>query len=577
MEHIPREFIRLLLDKIDLVELLGARLSLKKKSASNYFACCPFHNEKTASFSVSQTKQFYYCFGCGAHGNAIDFLMQFDHLSFPETVETLARQVGMEVPKTQRAGEEIHRTEPLYVLMEEATRFYQGQLRKSERTIEYLKKRGISGHTAKQFDLGYAPHQWDALLQHLSALNDDKQKMLSAGLIVKKEEGRYYDRFRDRVMFPIHDKRGRVIAFGGRIIDQGEPKYLNSPETPLFQKGQELYGLYQALEANKKLERLLVVEGYMDVVGLFQHGIHYAVATLGTATTLAHLQRLLRHTPEIIFCFDGDAAGRRAAWRACELALPLMQDHIQIRFMFLPEGEDPDTMIAKEGKTKFEERIHQALTFSQFFFHALTEQAELSSMDGRARFAAQALSFIKKLPESLLQQMMMEELEKKARTHIDPSKIQIPLQKSSQKTLQSQTKASTPLRLALVLLVQRPELVKHIHETLPELDLPGFAFFTRLIEQCRENPQLTTGALLEFWRGQKEEKLIARLAQWEIVFPEIGIEEEFKGALRQLMKKAYDQAIKHLLNKAANEGLNNEEKAQLSLWISKKQMYMAVT
>src|SRR3990167_4049159 len=345
---IPREFIDLLLAKIDLVDLINAQIPLRKKSGNNYFACCPFHNEKSASFSVSQPKQFYYCFGCGAHGNAIDFMMQHDHLNFPEAIEALAKYAGMDVPHTHESIKKNHSVSTLHELMQTITTYYYDHMRQSTRAISYLKKRGISGAIAQQFMIGYAPDSWSHVLDQFGKTDADKKHLLDAGLIIKREEAhQYYDRFRDRIMFPIHDHRGRIIGFGGRIIDEGEPKYLNSPETILFQKGHELYGLYHAIKANRTLNHILIVEGYMDVVALFQHNITYAVATLGTATTEHHLQRLFRYTSEIIFCFDGDAAGKHAAWRAVQVLLPIMQDHLQIRFLFLPDGEDPDSFIRK--------------------------------------------------------------------------------------------------------------------------------------------------------------------------------------------------------------------------------------
>lgn len=575
MDHIPREFISLLLDKVDLVDLISARLPIKKKSANNFFACCPFHNEKTPSFSVNQAKQFYYCFGCGEHGNAIDFLMKYDHLGFVETIETLARQVGLEVPRTQHQEDKQDTTAPLYAITAEAAAFYQAQLKKSPRAIDYLKQRGLSGTIAKQFGLGYAPAQWEQLLQQFGDTAQNKQKLLQAGLTIKKEDGGYYDRFRDRIMFPIHDRRGRIIGFGGRIIDQGEPKYLNSPETPIFQKGQELYGLYQSLQANRKLNRLLVVEGYMDVIALFQHGINYAVATLGTATTPHHLHQLLRYTNEIIFCFDGDEAGRRAAWRAFEVVLPMMHDELQIKFMFLPEGDDPDTLVAREGKERFEEQLSKALTFTNFFFHHQLQQADLSSMDGRARFTAQALVYIKQLAPGVLQEMLLDELAKKARITAEQLKQQTGhTQSVSAKRIangrQIKSQTTTPLRLALILLVQHPELAHHISEPLPELSLPAYPFFIKLIEICRQHPHLTTGGLLEFWREQKEEKLLAKLASWELVIPETGVKEEFLGAIRGLTRSAHDQVIQRMLAKAAQQGLSDEEKSQLTQLIADK-------
>ena len=403
---IPREFIDLLLERIDIVDFINLQIPLRKKSGSNYFARCPFHQEKSASFSVSQPKQFYYCFGCGARGNAIDFLMNHDHMTFPEAIEALARHAGMEIPRSASHVKKDDSIPALQDFMTAATEFYYEQMSKSPRAIDYLKNRGISGKIAKQFQLGYVPNGWSNALDHFGKTDADKKKMLDTGLIIKKDGGGYYDRFRDRVMFPIHDYRGRVIGFGGRILDQGEPKYLNSPETPLFQKGHELYGLYQTLKANRQLERVMIVEGYMDVIALFQHEVTYAVATLGTATSAHHLQRLFRYTNEIVFCFDGDEAGRTAAWRALQVIFPVMHDKLQVRFLFLPDSEDPDSLIRKEGKDCFENRIAAGMSLSDFFFQTVSKQADMNSMEGRARFAALALNHIKELPASIFQGMV---------------------------------------------------------------------------------------------------------------------------------------------------------------------------
>ena len=406
IKHIPREFIQALLTRIEIVDLIDTRIPLRKKSGNNFFACCPFHNEKSASFSVSQNKQFYHCFGCGAHGNAIDFVMQYEHLSFPEAIESLAKQAGMEIPRSSRPTEKTVSHTELYSLLDDVTNFYQKTLKDEPQAIAYLKSRGLSGEIAKDFSIGYAPQGWDHLLRQLGKTSQLKQQLFDTGMLIKKDEGGFYDRFRERVMFPIHDRRGRIVGFGGRILDKGEPKYLNSPETPIFQKGHELYGLYQALKSNRQLTRALIVEGYMDVIALFQNSITYAVATLGTATTSHHLQRLFRHTSEIIFCFDGDNAGRTAAARALQVTLPLMSDGLQVRFLFLPDGEDPDSLVRKEGKDAFEIRIANALTISNFFFQTIAAQADLSSLDGRARFVKLASEQIDPLPESIFKKMI---------------------------------------------------------------------------------------------------------------------------------------------------------------------------
>ncbi len=576
---IPREFIAQLLAKIDLVDLINTHIPLRKKSAHNYFARCPFHSEKSASFSVSQPKQFYHCFGCGAHGNAIDFIMQHERLSFPETINTLARQVGMSVPTQPGAAKKDDSLALLYDIVTQVTKYYQQALRQSAHAIQYLKNRGITGVTAQRFHLGYAPSGWHHVLDQFGKSTAQSKALLDTGLIIKKTDGGYYDRFRDRIIFPIHDYRGRIIGFGGRVIDQGEPKYLNSPETSLFQKGHELYGLYQALQANRHLERVLIVEGYMDVIALFQHDITYAVATLGTATTQHHLQRLFRYTTQIIFCFDGDAAGRTAAERALSVILPVMHDNLDIRFLFLPESEDPDSLIRKEGKEAFEQRINTALSLSAFLFQHLSQHHDLSSLEGRSRFAVATLNMIKLLPTGLFQSMMVSELAKRARIDIEEIKQQLGTPETlpathfannaPTATHTPKTKLPAPVRLLMALIIQQPALAQLITEPLPK-SLPGYTFLSNLIEIAQTSPHISTGHLVEHWRGQKEEQFVAKLAQWDTMIPPEGIENEFRGTIRQLLTRGIDEEINRLLAKAAHTSLSDEEKASLTAWIAKK-------
>ncbi len=559
--QIPREFIQLLLARTELVDLIDGRIPLRKKSSNNYFACCPFHTEKSASFSVSQNKQFYYCFGCGAHGNAIDFLMQYDRLSFPEAIEALAKLAGMEIPREANTAAKPAVSNDIYDLLANITKYYQTELRKSERAIDYLKERAMTGEIARDFCIGYAPPGWDHVLQTFGKTASLKQQLLDAGMLIKKDEGGYYDRFRERIMFPIHDRRGRVIGFGGRVLDKGEPKYLNSPETPVFQKGHELYGLYQALQANRQLDRVLIVEGYMDVIALFQHEITYAVATLGTATTTHNLQRLFRYSKEIIFCFDGDQAGRTAAWRALQVALPIARDDIQIRFMFLPEGEDPDTLVRKEGKAAFEQLMQAALPLSSFFFQSISAQSDLSNMDGRARFVNLATEHLNQLPAGILQKMMFEELAKKAR--IDVAQLTQPQKRTHKKPSASKARSPSSLRLAITLLVQEPQLATNINEVMPIFEIPGAALFIELLENIKQYAFPNTGALLEFWRDRTEATLLKKLAQTEHMIPAAGLKNEFLGAIEQLRKLAHNQQINQLLEKAGQNALSPEEKQLL--------------
>lgn len=569
---IPREFIELLLSKIDLVDLINTQVPLRKKSGSNYFARCPFHNEKSASFSVSQPKQFYYCFGCGAHGNAIDFLMHQDHLSFPEAINSLARQCGLEVPHDSRSPRKEESHANLYDFIAQIAQNYYEQMCQSERAIQYLKNRGISGQIAKQFLLGYAPSSWNYLFDTIG--HDDKKKLLDAGLVIKKNDSdSYYDRFRDRILFPIMDYRGRFVGFGGRILDKGEPKYLNSPETALFQKGHELYGLYQALKINKHLDRIIIVEGYMDVIALFQHDITYAVATLGTATTTHHLQRLFRYTRELIFCFDGDQAGRGAAWRALEVLFPIMQDDIQIRFLFLPDGEDPDSLVRKEGKNAFEARIKTALSLTDFFLQTLAQHTDRSTMEGRSQLATRALAYMKQLPDGLLKSLLLDELSKRTRIAINELKKPLSTKESTKTISQKEmisTTLSTPIRTAIILLLQHPELAQLIKEPLPILQEEGYDFLHRLIEIISINPTITSGSLREHWRGEDDMLKLILKTQNQPLIPESGIEKEFLGVIRQLRSLSLDEEINCWLARASEASLSDAEKIILSNVIAKK-------
>ncbi len=413
--RIPQSFIDDLLARVNVLDIVEARVKLKR-TGKNYSGICPFHKEKSPSFTVNNEKQFYYCFGCGAGGNSLGFLMEHDRLSFPEAVEELAKLAGVEMPKTEGPvdHQREQRIKDIYSLLEEASEYYQQQLRKhpsKDIAVNYLKNRGLSGQFAARFGIGYAPPGWDNLLKKLARDEATKLRLEQAGMLINKEDSdRYYDRFRERIMFPIRDMRGRVIAFGGRVLGDEKPKYLNSPETDTFHKSRELYGLYEARKYNQNLERLIIVEGYMDVVGLAQYGIGYAVATLGTATTAQHLERLLKMVPEVIFCFDGDEAGRKAAKRALDTTMPVITDGKQARFLFLPEGEDPDSLVRQEGCEAFEQRLNESLPLSDFFFKTLEEGADMNSLDGRARFSNQALPLIDHMRPGILKQMMQEKI-----------------------------------------------------------------------------------------------------------------------------------------------------------------------
>lgn len=426
---IPQSFIDDLLNRTDIVDVVSSRIQLKK-TGKNLSACCPFHKEKTPSFTVSPDKQFYYCFGCGAGGNALGFVMDHDNLDFPQAVEELARAAGMEVPREEgRRGQKPRQPtdSPLYPLLEAAAEFYRQALRAHptrKAAVDYLKGRGLSGEIARDFGLGFAPPGWDNLLKHLGADSLQQKVMIDAGLLIENaESGKRYDRFRDRVMFPIRDSRGRVIAFGGRVLGDDKPKYLNSPETPVFHKGQELYGLFEARKHNRNLDEIIVVEGYMDVIALAQQGLRNAVATLGTATSEEHLKRLFRVVPSVLFCFDGDQAGRKAAWRALESTLASLQDGRRARFLFLPEGEDPDSLVRAEGTDAFMARINQhAQPLADYFFEQLSNEADPRSLEGKAHMATLAAPLIEKIPGANLRQLMRNRL--KEITGLDPQHVE---------------------------------------------------------------------------------------------------------------------------------------------------------
>ncbi len=568
MKQIPQAFINDLLARCDLIELIEARVPLRKKG-NNHVACCPFHDEKTPSFIVNANKQLYHCFGCGVGGNAISFLMEYDHLSFVEAIELLATQFGLEIP--HEITQVSHKPSvDLYQLMSKASQYYQQQLRKQAVAIEYLKQRGLSGQIAKEFGVGYALPSWDGLIKVFAQA--DIPDLVETGLIIKKNEQNYYDRFRDRIMFPIRDKRGRVIGFGGRIIDKGEPKYLNSPETPIFHKGKELYGLYEAYQVLRELPRLLVVEGYMDVVALAQHGIRYAVATLGTAITSEHIKALFRATTDVVFCFDGDRAGQAAAWRALEVALPLLQDGWQIRFLLLPENEDPDSSVRQEGAEKFKQRIQNALSLADFLFDHLMQQADLNNLEGKARLAKLATTLFNQLPTGIFQHMLYERLANLVRMDVNALKNITQQNAATEDVPMKRANSSrSPMRHVIALLLQAPQLI----EILPiEIDfknsiLPGSEILKQLIEIIRHAPELNTATLLEYWRDEpKIYKQLMTLATLEIDVPQAGLEQEFLGTVKRLRQLNQVKQIEQFTNKLQRGALTEQEKKILQELLS---------
>ncbi|MGF1725199.1 DNA primase [Photobacterium nomapromontoriensis] len=574
---IPRTFIDELISRHDIVDIVDARVKLKKKG-KNFGACCPFHNEKTPSFSVSQEKQFYHCFGCGAHGNVLDFVMEFDRLEFVEAIEELASQLGLEVPREQGSGGgQATRSKEkigLYETMGKIAQFYQSQLRNQEGkvAIDYLKGRGLSGEIVQKFGIGFIPDQWDLVRNRFGRDAEAQEALVTAGMLIENDNGRRYDRFRGRVMFPIHDRRGRVIGFGGRVLADGTPKYLNSPETPLFHKGRELYGLYEVLQTYREPERLLVVEGYMDVVALAQFGVDYAVASLGTATTSDHIQTLFRQTSTVVCCYDGDRAGRDAAWRAMEQALPYLNDGHQLKFMFLPDGEDPDTYIRQYGKDGFEQQINEAMTLSEFMFNSLVAQVDMSSKEGKAKLKTLAKPLLEKVAGDTLREYLLNTLG--YNLGLPPDQIRIELKRDeTQQHRPPQTEIKrTPMREVIALLIQHPEFVNSLEFEMAAfegIDVAGLNLLISIVEKCRINPNIKTGQLLESWRGSKSEGMLARLAAWELPLSkdEDNTLDVFLDAMDKVIDQCVKQQIEKLQAKSNTVGLSAEEKRELQLLI----------
>ena len=564
--RIPQSFIDDLISRADIVEVINARVPLKKKGRE-YQACCPFHNEKTPSFTVSEAKQFYHCFGCGAHGTAIGFLMEYEHLDFVDAIETLAAEYHLEVPREDSPWTRDTRDEKqeLYDVLESASHLYQSQLRQSDRAIQYLKQRGLSGEIAKRYKLGYAPNEWSYLIDNIDNIN----ALEKSGMVIRKSADKQYDRFRDRIMFPILDRRGHTIAFGGRIIDDGEPKYLNSPETEIFHKGYELYGFYEARQAVRKLTRIIVVEGYMDVVALAQNGIEYAVASLGTATTKDQIQKLFRSVHQIVFCYDGDNAGRKAAWRALENTLPIIRDGLEASFLFLPEGEDPDSLVRKEGKTAFEQRLDQATPLSEFLFKALTQEINIETMEGKAKLENKAKPLLGKIPESIFKDLMYQRLSELVGISVEKLSGESKQQETASTSVQPAPPRSTrkikqnATRDAIALLLHHPELasVCAIPDTFRDTSLQGFALLHQLHETILNNPGLSSSALLERWRGTNEFEILQKLLQRDVQGTDDKQAQEavYKDAVQQLLNKYKDERYEVLDAKLRESGLSDTE------------------
>lgn len=572
-KRIPNDFIQDVVARSDIVEVIQARVSLKKRG-NNYLACCPFHQEKTASFSVSQEKQFYYCFGCQASGNVISFLMAYDRMDFIEALSYLAAQQGLELPQQQDdSQQENYRA--LYAVLEEVTLHYQQQLRVSQPAINYLKSRGLIGKTAKEYGIGFANNSWDGLLQHLP---NKQQSLTTNGLLIHKDNQKTFDRFRNRIMFPIRDLRGRVIAFGGRSIGDDMPKYMNSPETPIFHKGREVYGLYEARKHCKHLDHLVVVEGYMDVISLYQHGIPYAVATLGTAISQTHIQKILRYTNHLVFCFDGDRAGRAAAWKALTISLPILRDGISLKFLFLPEGEDPDSLVKQQGQQAFEQLVTQAAPLADVFFDQLQQDIPIDSVSSRAQFAKQASDHLNTMPPGIFQSLLYDRLAEIL--HIARQDLEQLITARRQGPSADTTAAddsrprslSPSVQKTLSLLVQHPTLAKCIQnlDEWQHYQFHGKTTLLTLLKLLHQHPTLTTGQLLQQIGDPQRQQHIAKLAAVPLAIPVDGYQDEFLGAIRQIKNQCNQEVVDKLIRKAHSNPLSDAEKTQLQELLAQK-------
>ena len=631
---IPQSFIDDLLNRTDIVDVVSSRVQMKK-AGKNYTACCPFHKEKTPSFSVSPDKQFYYCFGCGAGGNALGFIMDHDNLDFHQAVEELAKAAGMEIPREEsgRAHKPRQPTDsPLYPLLTAAADFYRQALKshpQRKAAVDYLKGRGLTGEIARDFGLGFAPPGWDNLYKHLSSDTLQQKAMIDAGLLVENAEtGKRYDRFRDRVMFPIRDSRGRIIAFGGRVLGDDKPKYLNSPETPVFHKGQELYGLFEARKNNRNLDEIIVVEGYMDVIALAQQGLRNAVATLGTATSEEHLKRLFRVVPSVLFCFDGDQAGRNAAWRALEATLSSLQDGRRARFLFLPEGEDPDTLVRSEGTDAFRARINQhAQPLADYFFQQLTEEADPRSLEGKAHMATLAAPLIDKVPGANLRTLMRQRLleitglsgeavsqlvhsaPQDAPPTYDPGMDydampdyadfhqpqeafapqqewtpkkpgaggkkwdKKPWSKNGKRGDRDEAYAprtpvavEAPTLIALRTLIHHPQLAGKV-ESADHFANESNTYaqvLIALIEAVQKNPKLNSIQLMARWHGTEQGRLLKALAEKEWLIDGDNLEQQFLDTINRLSAGQHTQTLDELIKRARQPGLSAEEQIQIA-------------
>ncbi|KTD01221.1 DNA primase [Legionella feeleii] len=558
---IPRPFIDELLHRTDIVELIDGYVPLKK-SGHSFVACCPFHSEKTPSFNVVAKKQFYHCFGCGASGNAISFVMSYLNQGFTNAVETLASRLGMQVPR-EGDSEKNQQSLSLYQLLNRVSQFYQKTLKnQGQVAIDYLRQRGLSGEIAKLYQLGYAPPGWQTLE---TQFKNNKAELITTGMLIQKDDGKTYDRYRHRIMFPIHDRHGRIIGFGGRAIEASQkPKYLNSPETTIFQKSRELYGLHQILQQQVTIDAILVVEGYMDVIALAQYGITNAVAALGTATSTYHIQLLSRHTKQLIFCFDGDAAGRQAAWRALESCLPHLNNGLDASFIFLPDGQDPDSLVRAEGQNAFRERLEKATPLNRFFLDTIAAAIDTNSAAGKSQLINAAKPYLLKMPEGPYKQLLVDEIARM--TRIENHRIsQLTQDQGSEKINDIKTITRSPLRLAIALLIQHPEIFAACQSQISFewVDSKEQEILQKLIHHVAQYPESNTASLVELWRDTAFFEPISKLAAWDHQVPEKALTKEFIDIILFLQKQNLENKINQYIAKSRNQGLTISERLAL--------------
>lgn len=559
---IPRPFIDELLNQTDIVEFIDSYVPLKKQGSS-HIACCPFHNEKTPSFNVIAKKQFYHCFGCGTSGNAISFAMNYLHMSFSDAIETLATRLGLQVPREGR-NEKNQQSLSLYQFLGRVANFYQQTLKTAgQPAITYLKQRNVTGEVARLYQLGYAPPGWQTLE---AQFKQNKHELIATGMLISKDDGKTYDRYRQRIMFPIHDRHGRIIGFGGRAIEADQkPKYLNSPETIIFQKSRELYGLHQVLQQQTNIENILIVEGYMDVIALAQHGIPNAVATLGTATSTYHIQLLSKYTKQLIFCFDGDAAGKQAAWRALESSLPHLNSGLDASFIFLPEGHDPDSLVREEGKAQFLQRLQRATPLHRYLIDTLTEGLDMANFASKSQLINATKPYLIKVSEGPSKQLLINELARL--THIEPHRIHLLIEEkitdTAPKTNQHITRS--PVRIAIAILLQHPETYTACRTQLSPamLNSQKQRVLKMLIQQIIENPTINTAKLIESWRESPLFEALSKLAAWDHQVPEHALTKEFIDIVHFLEKQNRETIIQQLIKKTQHEGLSEEERLTL--------------